>query len=119
MRHEIPIDDLGPQGPAMAGAIESCVHCGFCLPTCPTYVTMREEMDSPRGRIVLMKEVLEGGMELELALPYIDNCLGCQACQTACPSGVDYGALITPFRARAEAHRERPAPDRLQRALVL
>ena len=69
------------------GAIESCVHCGFCLPTCPTYVTMGEEMDSPRGRIFLMKEVLEGQLELETALPYIDNCLGCQACETACPSG--------------------------------
>ena len=62
-------------------------------------------MDSPRGRILLMKEVLEGTVELEDALPYVDNCLGCQACETACPSGVRYGDLITPFRAYAEEHR--------------
>jgi glycolate oxidase iron-sulfur subunit len=103
----------------MAHAIGSCVHCGFCLPTCPTYVTMGEEMDSPRGRIFLMKEVLEGQLELETALPFIDNCLGCQACQTACPSGVDYGDLITPFRAYAEERRERAPMDRAQREMVL
>jgi glycolate dehydrogenase iron-sulfur subunit len=119
VHHSVPVDALGPQGEAMAGAIGSCVHCGFCLPTCPTYVTMGEEMDSPRGRIFLMKEVLEGQLELETALPFIDNCLGCQACQTACPSGVDYGDLITPFRAYAEARRERPPMERAQRAMVL
>ncbi len=119
MKHEIPPDAFGPQTAAMAGAIESCVHCGFCLPTCPTYVTMGEEMDSPRGRIFLMKEVLEGQLELEAALPYVDNCLGCQACQTACPSGVEYGELITPFRAYAEQHRERTPMDRAQREMVL
>lgn len=82
MQHAIPVASLGPQAQPMADAIGSCVHCGFCLPTCPTYVTMGEEMDSPRGRIFLMKEVLEGELELEVALPFIDNCLGCQACQT-------------------------------------
>jgi glycolate oxidase iron-sulfur subunit len=119
MQHAIPTADLGPQADAMAGAIGACVHCGFCLPTCPTYVTMGEEMDSPRGRIFLMKEVLEGQLELETALPFIDNCLGCQACQTACPSGVQYGELITPFRAYAEERREREPMDRLQREMVL
>jgi glycolate oxidase iron-sulfur subunit len=119
VQHAIPVDVLGPQGEAMAGAVGSCVHCGFCLPTCPTYVEMGEEMDSPRGRIFLMKEVLEGKLEVELALPYIDNCLGCQACETACPSGVAYGELITPFRAYAETRRRRPAADRLQRAMSL
>lgn len=119
MRHEIPVDALGPQAEEMAGAIGACVHCGFCLPTCPTYVTMGEEMDSPRGRIFLMKEVLEGQLELETALPYIDNCLGCQACVTACPSGVEYGDLITPFRAYAEQRRRREPMDRAQRALML
>jgi glycolate oxidase iron-sulfur subunit len=119
MRHAIDIDALGAQGRPMAAAIESCVHCGFCLPTCPTYATLGEEMDSPRGRIFLMKEVLEGELELEAALPYVDNCLGCQACETACPSGVAYGELITPFRAYAEEHRTRTPLDRARRALLL
>jgi glycolate oxidase iron-sulfur subunit len=119
VRHTIPVADLGPQAGAMADAIGSCVHCGFCLPTCPTYVTMGEEMDSPRGRIFLMKEVLEGELELETALPYIDNCLGCLSCQTACPSGVQYGELVTPFRAYAEQHRKREPMDRARRELIL
>ncbi len=119
MKHAIPPDAFGPQTEEMASAVASCVHCGFCLPTCPTYVTMGEEMDSPRGRIFLMKEVLEGELELEVALPYIDNCLGCQACQTSCPSGVDYGDLITPFRAYAEERRKRPPMERLQREMIL
>jgi len=119
VRHEIDPQRYGPPGESMAAAVGACVHCGFCLPTCPTYVTMGEEMDSPRGRIFLMKEVLEDKLELELSLPYIDNCLGCQACQTACPSGVEYGELITLFRAYAEPRRERRPMDRLQRAIVL
>jgi glycolate oxidase iron-sulfur subunit len=119
VHHVIPVEELGAQGSAMAGAVGACVHCGFCLPTCPTYVTMGEEMDSPRGRIFLMKEVLEGEMELEVALPFIDNCLGCQACQTACPSGVDYGALITPFRGWAEPRRRRTPMGRAERMLIL
>jgi glycolate oxidase iron-sulfur subunit len=119
MKHAIPIDELGPQGENMADAIGACVHCGFCLPTCPTYVTMGEEMDSPRGRIFLMKEALEGQIELETVLPYIDNCLGCQACETACPSGVQYGELITPFRAYADQRRQRSVIERLERQMLL
>ncbi|MBS1678879.1 MAG: 4Fe-4S dicluster domain-containing protein [Actinobacteria bacterium] len=119
MKHEIPVEELGVRGPLMADPIASCVHCGFCLPSCPTYVTMGEEMDSPRGRIFLMKEVLEGKLEVELAQPYLDNCLGCQACETACPSGVRYGDLITEFRARAEVGRKRPRAQRLRRELAL
>jgi glycolate oxidase iron-sulfur subunit len=118
MHHEIQLEGLGPQGEAMAGAIGSCVHCGFCLPTCPTYVTMGEEENSPRGRIILMKEVLEGGLTVDEAIDPIDNCLGCQACVTACPSGVQYGDLITAFRAHAEEQRSRPAAERAQRALI-
>ncbi len=116
MQHAIPLDELGAQGPAMADAIGSCVHCGFCLPTCPTYVTGGEEPHSPRGRIFLMKDVLEGSVGLEEALAPIDSCLGCQACVTACPSGVEYGELITAFRAHAEPRR--PLAERATRALA-
>ncbi|MFM7584529.1 MAG: 4Fe-4S dicluster domain-containing protein, partial [Caldilinea sp.] len=72
MQHTIAVEPLGPQGEAMVKAIETCVHCGFCLATCPTYRVLGEEMDSPRGRIFLMKEVLEGQLESRSALPYID-----------------------------------------------
>ena len=75
-------------------------------------------MDSPRGRIFLMKEVLEGQMSAADALPFIDRCLGCMACVTACPSGVEYGDLLAPFRARPEQARRRPPLDRTVRTLV-
>lgn len=119
MLHQIPTQSLGPRGEPMAHAVQTCVHCGFCLPTCPTYVALGEEMDSPRGRIFLMKEALEGRVELEDALPYLDRCLGCLGCVTACPSGVAYGELITPFRAHAEERRRRSPYDRLLRWFVL
>jgi glycolate oxidase iron-sulfur subunit len=119
MQHTIPIRQYEPQAENMARAIESCVHCGFCLPTCPTYLEMGEEMDSPRGRILLMKEMLEGDLALGEAITYVDNCLGCQACETACPSGVKYGELITPFRAWAEERRDRPPVERGQREMIL
>lgn len=118
MQHQIPIEELGPQGPAMAHAVETCVHCGFCLAACPTYQILGEEMDSPRGRIVLMKDVLEGSLALKEALPFIDLCLGCLACVPACPSGVPYGELLMPFRARAEDLRRRSLSDRLVRFTV-
>ncbi|QDU88530.1 Lactate utilization protein A [Pirellulimonas nuda] len=119
MQHKIPIAQLGPQAEAMAGAVSSCVHCGFCLPACPTYQVLGEEMDSPRGRIFLMKDVLEGNLALEEALPYIDRCLGCLGCEPACPSGVPYRNLLTPFRAHAEQRRKRSLFDRLLRQVVL
>ena len=103
----------------MAHAIEACVHCGFCLPTCPTYVVLQEEMDSPRGRIFLMKEVLEGNLKLEEALPYLDRCLACQACVTACPSGVPYGELIATFRLWSEEKRHRFPLERVFRLGLL
>jgi glycolate oxidase iron-sulfur subunit len=103
----------------MARAVESCVHCGFCLAACPTYKVLGEEMDSPRGRIVLMKEVLEGNLAQDEALPYIDRCLGCEACVPACPSGVAYGDLLIPFRALTEEQRQHESIDRVSRLLVL
>lgn len=119
MQHNIPVETLGAMGESIAHAVGACVHCGFCLPACPTYSVLGEEMDSPRGRIILMKSVLEGNVELEDALPYIDRCLGCLGCVTACPSGVSYGELIMPFRAYAQERRKRPLSARITRRLVL
>ena len=123
MQHAIELDalrsEVGDSASAMANAVSACVHCGFCLPACPTYIELGEEMDSPRGRIVLMKEVLEGGLGLEEALVHIDPCLGCMSCVTACPSGVEYGELLMPFRELAEGSRRRSLLDRLWRGLML
>ncbi len=102
----------------MAEAVASCVHCGFCLPACPTYLALGEEMDSPRGRILLMKGALEGELSQEEVLPHVDRCLGCLACVTACPSGVEYGELLTPFREMAERQRSRSPMEDLTRTLT-
>ena len=118
MRHSIPVDSLGPQAPSMAEAVASCVHCGFCLPACPTYLALGEEMDSPRGRIILMKGALEGELSQEEVLPHVDRCLGCLACVTACPSGVEYGDLLTPFREMTEKGRSRSLLEELTRTLT-
>ena len=102
----------------MAEAVASCVHCGFCLPACPTYLELGEEMDSPRGRILLMKGALEGELSHEEVLPHVDRCLGCLACVTACPSGVEYGELLTPFREMTEKRRSRSTMEELSRTLT-
>jgi len=102
----------------MAAAVASCVHCGFCLPACPTYLTLGQEIDSPRGRILLMKGVMEGDLALEDALPYVDRCLGCLGCVSVCPSGVEYGELLAPFRAQAEEQRHRPLLQRITRMMA-
>ena len=117
MRHEITSEDI--RAPEMAEAIEKCVHCGFCLAACPTYNLLGEEMDSPRGRIYLMKSVLEEKLTAEDAEPYIDRCLGCMACVPACPSGVAYGDLLVSYRALQEEQRGRPPLDALARKLVI
>jgi glycolate oxidase iron-sulfur subunit len=96
-----------------------CVHCGFCLPTCPTYVLWREEMDSPRGRIHLMDARLDGTVTLNATVTtHFDRCLGCMACVSSCPSGVRYDRLIEATRAAVEEEYERPAGDRLLRSLL-
>jgi len=100
--------------------INQCVHCGFCLPTCPTYVLWGEEMDSPRGRVYLMKASLEGRTTIDANyVRHFDACLGCVSCVTACPSGVQYGPLIEQTRAQIENEYERPALDRLFRRGLL
>ena len=116
MRHQIVSDDI--RAPEMAEAVEKCVHCGFCLAACPTYNLLGEEMDSPRGRIYLMKNVLEENLPAAEAQPYIDRCLGCMACVPACPSGVEYGDLLVGYRALQEKSRQRPPLDALTRKLI-
>src|SRR4051812_1291749 len=118
MLHSIKPDSHGPLTGAMANAIQSCVHCGFCLAACPTYRELGQEMDTPRGRIVLMKEVLEGTLPLAAAQPHVDRCLGCLACEPACPSGVPYRDLISPFRALMQSKTKRSLGEKLRRFLA-
>jgi glycolate oxidase iron-sulfur subunit len=100
--------------------IDDCIHCGFCLPTCPTYGPLwREETDSPRGRIHLMAGLLDGTVPLtEATVEHFDRCLGCMACVTACPSGVRYDRLIEQTREYVEERYEREPADALLRSLV-
>src|SRR5262244_3794856 len=100
--------DCAIPGTPLAGqraGLDACVHCGFCLQACPTYVNLEDENDSPRGRIVLMRAVVEGELPLDDASvrTHIDRCLGCRACETACPSGVPYGQLLEATRATLRA----------------
>ena len=106
-------DDHRPPDPAI---VSDCVHCGFCLPTCPTYALWGEEMDSPRGRIHLMAQGLDGEPMSDSLAGHIDACLGCMACVTACPSGVRYDQLITATRAQVERRHARPLSERALRA---
>ena len=104
--------------PPSAELAADCVHCGFCLPTCPTYVLWGEEMDSPRGRIYLMQAGLDGEPMTDEMVGHIDACLGCMACVTACPSGVQYDRLIEATRAQVERRHRRPLTDRLLREAI-
>jgi glycolate oxidase iron-sulfur subunit len=104
--------------PPSAELASDCVHCGFCLPTCPTYVLWGEEMDSPRGRIYLIQTGLDGEPMSDAMVQHFDACLGCMACVTACPSGVQYDKLIEATRAQVERRHRRPAADRLLREAV-
>src|SRR5215470_8169239 len=101
-------------------ALRTCVHCGFCTATCPTYLVLGDERDSPRGRIVLMQTMLEStAPPTAETVKHLDQCLSCLGCRTACPSGVDYSALIEQSRVHIEKHYQRPVPDRLFRAFLL
>ena len=91
----------------MRAGLDACVHCGFCLPACPTYLVLEDENDSPRGRIVLMEALLEGRIAPDdpTAAAHLDRCLGCRGCESACPSGVPYGHLLEETRATMVTHR--------------
>jgi glycolate dehydrogenase iron-sulfur subunit len=105
--------------PPSTDLINECVHCGFCLATCPTYALWGEEMDSPRGRIYLMKLGLDGQVSLDATfVHHMDNCLGCMACLTACPSGVKYDKLIEATRAQIERSYPRPILDGILRRMI-
>ena len=100
--------------------ILDCVHCGLCLPTCPTYLTTGIEMASPRGRIYMMRAVEEGQAGISsVFVKHLDQCLGCLACQPACPSGVPYGRLLESARVEIVRSFERPAGDRFWRRMIL
>ncbi|HYP62761.1 MAG TPA: 4Fe-4S dicluster domain-containing protein, partial [Acidocella sp.] len=99
--------------------LRACVHCGFCTATCPTYVLLGDELDSPRGRIYLIKDMLETGKPAtEQVVKHIDRCLSCLSCMTACPSGVDYMHLVDHARVHIERTYKRPLRDRLVRRLL-
>ncbi len=115
----VTVGSYDPQHPPSRELLDDCVHCGFCLPTCPTYVTTGEEMESPRGRIYLMDLAARGEISLDEAFgEHIDSCLGCLACVTSCPSGVAYDKLIEAVRPQVERNVPRSRFDRAFRELV-
>jgi len=117
--HFAPEQLADPQTRALEKILRSCVHCGFCTATCPTYVVSGDERDSPRGRIYLIKDLLESGRApTDDDVWPIDHCLSCNACMTTCPSGVDYRRLIDHARVLVETRYARPLPDRLMRAVL-
>jgi glycolate oxidase iron-sulfur subunit len=107
-----------PEGEEANAILRACVHCGFCTATCPTYQLLGDELDGPRGRIYLMKEVLEGREVSEKTQLHLDRCLTCRSCESTCPSGVRYGRLVDIGRNIVEQRVPRPAAERLKRAAL-
>ena len=106
------------QGSEAESILRACVHCGFCNASCPTYRLLADERDGPRGRIYLIKEALEGAPVSHRTRLHLDRCLTCRACETACPSGVEYGRLLDIGREMVERHATRPWAERQRRALL-
>src|SRR5262245_16854230 len=106
------------EGAEADAILRKCVHCGFCTATCPTYQVLGDDLDSPRGRIYLIKRVLEGGPLTAKTRLHLDRCLTCRSCETTCPSGVRYGRLVDIGREVVEQRTARGPWDRLQRAVL-
>ena len=104
-----------PEGQEAESILRSCVHCGFCTATCPTYQLLSDELDGPRGRIYLMKQILEGQEVTEKTQLHLDRCLSCRSCETTCPSGVKYGRLVDIGRHIVEQQVKRSIGDRIMR----
>ncbi|MCZ6589963.1 MAG: 4Fe-4S dicluster domain-containing protein, partial [Alphaproteobacteria bacterium] len=117
MQTHFTLAQLADSDTAVANDIlRSCVHCGFCIATCPTYVLLGDELDSPRGRIYMMKQMFEAeAPATEEVVTHIDRCLSCLSCMTTCPSGVHYQHLVDHGRRHIEETYRRPAMDRLIR----
>lgn len=107
-----------PEGSAAEAILRRCVHCGFCTATCPTYQLLGDELDGPRGRIYLIKQVLEGETPTAATQQHLDRCLTCRNCESTCPSGVQYGQLVEIGRQVVEAKVERPREERVKRWLL-
>ena len=107
-----------PEGREADAILRKCVHCGFCTATCPTYQVLGDDLDSPRGRIYLMKRALEGAPVTDKTRLHLDRCLTCRACETTCPSGVQYGRLVDIGRAVVEAKTRRGMVERVKRAVL-
>jgi ferredoxin len=107
-----------PEGQEADSILRACVHCGFCTATCPTYQLLGDELDSPRGRIYLMKEVLEGNAVTAKTQMHLDRCLTCRACETTCPSGVQYGRLVDIGRNIVDQHVSRPLSQSIVRTAL-
>ena len=120
MRTELPAELLATDAGREADAIlRTCVHCGFCTATCPTYQVLGDELDGPRGRIRLIQELLERGEGGADTRVHLDRCLTCRACETTCPSGVRYGRLLEIGREEVETRIGRPLRERLLRRLLV
>src|SRR5881394_1935180 len=107
-----------PEGDEAQAILRKCVHCGFCTATCPTYQVLGDDLDSPRGRIYLMKRALEGAPVTDKTRLHLDRCLTCRACETTCPSGVRYGRLVDIGRRVVESRTERGPLERMKRSAL-
>src|SRR6478735_2639159 len=114
----LPAFAATPEGQEAEAILRTCVHCGFCTATCPTYQLLGDELDGPRGRIYLMKQVLEGAPATAKTQLHLDRCLTCRSCETTCPSGVQYGRLLDIGRAVVDAQVGRTAGETVARSAL-